>query len=96
MAPGGRSVPAGGGRRGVSVAVAEPYGGLPEGPTDFSPDDPVPAAAPRGVGYEEFEPGDEPLDEPAPDLPPPMSSEEHAITLIQQALGAQTIKGLGA
>jgi DNA polymerase-3 subunit gamma/tau len=68
---------------------------MPDGPTDFSPDDPVPAVAPQGMGYDGFEPGDEPVDGPAPEVLPPVTVEDQAISLIRQTLGAQTIKGIG-
>lgn len=84
----GSAAPGGDGRAGDGY-------GLPDGPTDFSPDDPVPVGAPRGAGYDEVDPGDELLDEPAPDVPPPASVEELAGSLFQDVLGAQPIKGIG-
>ncbi|GAA4217338.1 DNA polymerase III subunit gamma and tau [Actinocatenispora rupis] len=73
-------------------AGAEPEWQVPDGPTDFSPDDPVPANL---NGYDGFAPGDEPTDEPldpAKALPSPIATaEEQALSLLVETLGAERI-----
>ncbi|HEY3507156.1 MAG TPA: DNA polymerase III subunit gamma and tau [Actinocatenispora sp.] len=72
--------------------TAEPEWQVPDGPTDFSPDDPVPANL---GGYDGFAPGDEPTDEPldpAKALPSAAATaEEQALSLLVQNLGAEKI-----
>ncbi len=73
--------------RGNGRAAATPAGGdepWPDMPTDLSPDDPP------GVRYDGFDPGDEPLDV-VDDGQPRRTSEELALALLQETLGAEKI-----
>ncbi|MGA8117354.1 MAG: hypothetical protein WCA46_27275, partial [Actinocatenispora sp.] len=65
--------------------------GWPDGPTDFSPDDPVPSTL---GGYDQFAPGDEPLDEPLDpaSVPPVRTMEDEAFSILHQTLGAEKIE----
>ncbi|HEX6970322.1 MAG TPA: DNA polymerase III subunit gamma and tau [Micromonosporaceae bacterium] len=75
---------AGPGRRGGGSGVDPEWPGEP--PYDPDYDAPVPAA-----GYEGFDPGDEPLDEAVPEPVARQTSEQQAVRLLQQKLGAEKI-----
>jgi DNA polymerase-3 subunit gamma/tau len=60
-------------------------------PDDPAPDD-IPPPPPPPEDYDGFDPGDEPMDDPAPgDGAPRRDPEAEAVVLLQQQLGARKI-----
>jgi len=60
------------------------------------PYDPEYDGPPRAVSYEGFDPGDEPLDDVIDEQTARQSSEQQAMRLLQQTLGAEKIGEIDA